>query len=290
MELKRVHPILEHGDGGLDPSKEAESRKFENPLLAFKDTAIIVPHQPFDEIPQASQVKLSKSEPILSATQPLKIGKNNLICGLSGNGSGSEEEKDSRGFSDVELRSKSAKRKKGKLGINIYLGLEYTRKDGEGKGFLNLGFEKRLAKRGIGCWIFDPGKKFFSLEVSHRSWNHPGKKSLFFKYGCWIFDPGIERGEREMGKTKYRRLQGSRKIHSDETLSGLRPHEVSTLRLYCLVEINETRTKLKSKIGIVMGGRHLVHDCWKLCVEVYRCVCSKCKETLQVPEGCREVL
>jgi hypothetical protein len=162
-----------------------------------------------------------------------------------------KEEKDSMSFGQVGLGSKSAKGKKGKLGILVHLSLEYTGEDGEGKGFLNLGFEKRLAKRGIGSWIFDPGKKFFSLQVSHRSWNHPGKKSLFFKYGCWIFDPGIERGEREMGKTKYRRLQGSQKIHSDETLPGLRSHEVSSLRLYCLVEINETRTKLKSKIGMV---------------------------------------
>jgi hypothetical protein len=263
MELKKVQPILEHGDGGLDFSKEVESRKFENLSLAFKDTAIIVSHQPFDEIPQPIQVKLLESEPISPSTQPLKIQKNDLICGLSGNGSGSEEERDSMGFSDVGLRSKSAKRKKRKLGINVHLGLEYTGEHGEEEGFLNLGFEKRLAKRGIGCRIFDPGKKFFSLEVSHRSWTHPGKKSLFFKYGCWIFDSGIERGEREKGKTEYRRLQGSQKIHSDETLPGLRFHEVSTLSLYCLVEINETRTKLKSKIGIVMGGRHLVHDCWK---------------------------
>ncbi|XP_062172231.1 probable RNA 3'-terminal phosphate cyclase-like protein [Alnus glutinosa] len=89
-----------------------------------------------------------------------------------------------------------------------------------------------------------------------------------------------------MGKTTYRRLQGSQnlrqrlllatlsaspvlieEIRADETLPGLRPHEVSLLRLFemvsddCVVEINETGTKLKYKPGIVMGGRHLVHDC-----------------------------
>jgi hypothetical protein len=165
MELKKVHPILEHGDGGLDLSKEVESRKFENPSLAFKDTTIIVPHQPFDEIPQPIQVKLLESEPIPPSTQPLKIQKNDLIYGLSGNGSGS------MGFSDIGLRSISAKRKKRKLGINVHLGLEYTGEDGEEKGFLNLGFEKRLAKRGIGSWIFDPGKKSFDIENRNHSWN-----------------------------------------------------------------------------------------------------------------------
>ncbi|KZV25420.1 hypothetical protein F511_19800 [Dorcoceras hygrometricum] len=56
-------------------------------------------------------------------------------------------------------------------------------------------------------------------------------------------------------------------IRANATLPGLRPHEVSFLRLLekisddCFVEINETGTKLKYKPGIVMGGRHLVHDC-----------------------------
>ncbi|GFY83033.1 RNA cyclase family protein [Actinidia rufa] len=45
------------------------------------------------------------------------------------------------------------------------------------------------------------------------------------------------------------------------------PHEVSFLRLLekisddCTVEINETGTKLKYKPGILMGGKHHVHDC-----------------------------
>ncbi|XP_022142004.1 probable RNA 3'-terminal phosphate cyclase-like protein [Momordica charantia] len=89
-----------------------------------------------------------------------------------------------------------------------------------------------------------------------------------------------------MLKTKYKRLQGSQTlrqrlvlatlsrtsvliedIRADETFPGLRPHEVSFLRLLekvsddCTIEINETGTKLKYKPGIVMGGRHLVHDC-----------------------------
>ncbi|KAF3433779.1 hypothetical protein FNV43_RR24882 [Rhamnella rubrinervis] len=89
-----------------------------------------------------------------------------------------------------------------------------------------------------------------------------------------------------MGKTTYKRLQGSQSlrqrlllatlsstpilvedIRADETWPGLRPHEVSFLRLLeklcddCVVEINETGTKLKYKPGIVMGGRNLVHDC-----------------------------
>jgi hypothetical protein len=140
IELKNVHPILEHDDGGLDLSKEIESRTFENPPLAFKDKNIIVPHQPFDEIPKPSQLKLLESEPISPSTQPLKIRKNDLVCRLSGKGSSSEEEKNSMGFSDVGLHSKSAKREKRKLGIDVHLGLEYTGDDGEGKGFLNFGF------------------------------------------------------------------------------------------------------------------------------------------------------
>ncbi|GAB4850226.1 hypothetical protein Ancab_029521 [Ancistrocladus abbreviatus] len=87
-------------------------------------------------------------------------------------------------------------------------------------------------------------------------------------------------------KTKYMRLKGSQNlrlrlllstlsstpvliedIRADDMLPGLRPHEVSLLRLLekicddCMVEINETGTKLKYKPGIVMGGKHLLHDC-----------------------------
>ncbi|XP_057516373.1 probable RNA 3'-terminal phosphate cyclase-like protein [Amaranthus tricolor] len=89
-----------------------------------------------------------------------------------------------------------------------------------------------------------------------------------------------------MAKTKYVKLQGSQSlrlrlllstlsstpiliddIRSNHTIPGLRPHEVSFLRLIetvcddCTVEINETGTKLKYKPGIIMGGKHLVHDC-----------------------------
>ncbi|KAB2601662.1 RNA 3'-terminal phosphate cyclase-like protein [Pyrus ussuriensis x Pyrus communis] len=89
-----------------------------------------------------------------------------------------------------------------------------------------------------------------------------------------------------MGKTSYKKLTGSQNlrhrlvlaalactpvliedIRAEETWPGLRPHEVSFLRLLekvsddCVVEINETGTKLKFKPGIVMGGRNLVHDC-----------------------------
>ncbi|KAK3443737.1 probable RNA 3'-terminal phosphate cyclase-like protein [Eucalyptus grandis] len=89
-----------------------------------------------------------------------------------------------------------------------------------------------------------------------------------------------------MGKTTYKRVKGSQSlrqrlllstlastavivedIRSDHTWPGLRPHEVSLLRLLekvcddCVVEINETGTKLKYKPGIIMGGKHLVHDC-----------------------------
>ncbi|EPS72448.1 hypothetical protein M569_02311 [Genlisea aurea] len=89
-----------------------------------------------------------------------------------------------------------------------------------------------------------------------------------------------------MGKIPYMRLKGSRSlrlrlllstlsstpiliedIHAEDTWPGLRPHEVSLLRLLekvsddCVVEINETGTKLKYKPGIVTGGRNLIHDC-----------------------------
>ncbi|KAF7805756.1 putative RNA 3'-terminal phosphate cyclase-like protein [Senna tora] len=89
-----------------------------------------------------------------------------------------------------------------------------------------------------------------------------------------------------MGKTAYKRLKGSQSfrqrlvlatlsstpiliedIRTDETWPGLQKHEVSLLRLLekisddCVVEINETGTKLKYKPGIIMGGKHLSHDC-----------------------------
>ncbi|KAI8006558.1 putative RNA 3'-terminal phosphate cyclase-like protein [Camellia lanceoleosa] len=56
-------------------------------------------------------------------------------------------------------------------------------------------------------------------------------------------------------------------IRADETWPGLRPYEVSFLRLLekisddCVVKINETGTKLTYEPGIVNGGKHLVHDC-----------------------------
>ncbi|CAI9109623.1 OLC1v1009474C1 [Oldenlandia corymbosa var. corymbosa] len=56
-------------------------------------------------------------------------------------------------------------------------------------------------------------------------------------------------------------------IRADSMMPGLRPHEISFLRLLekvcdgCKVEINETGTKLKYKPGIIMGGKHLSHDC-----------------------------
>ncbi|XP_019175956.1 PREDICTED: probable RNA 3'-terminal phosphate cyclase-like protein [Ipomoea nil] len=89
-----------------------------------------------------------------------------------------------------------------------------------------------------------------------------------------------------MGKISYMKLKGSQSlrlrlllstlsstpiliedIRADATWPGLRPHEVSFLRLLeklfddCVVEINETGTKLKYRPGIVMGGKHLAHDC-----------------------------
>ncbi|XP_072998054.1 probable RNA 3'-terminal phosphate cyclase-like protein [Typha latifolia] len=89
-----------------------------------------------------------------------------------------------------------------------------------------------------------------------------------------------------MGKTSYMRLKGSshlrqrlvlstlastpivvEEIRADDTSPGLRSHEISLLRLLekvsddCLVEINETGTKLRYKPGVLMGGKNLVHDC-----------------------------
>ncbi|KAK2640840.1 hypothetical protein Ddye_022603 [Dipteronia dyeriana] len=89
-----------------------------------------------------------------------------------------------------------------------------------------------------------------------------------------------------MGKTAYKKLKGSQSlrqrlilstlassplliedIRAEDTWPGLRPHEVSLLRLLekvcddCVVEINETGTKLRYKPGIVMGGKNIVHDC-----------------------------
>ncbi|PKA51524.1 putative RNA 3'-terminal phosphate cyclase-like protein [Apostasia shenzhenica] len=56
-------------------------------------------------------------------------------------------------------------------------------------------------------------------------------------------------------------------IRAEETSPGLRSYEVSLLRLLekisdgCTVEINETGTKLRYKPGVLIGGKHLVHDC-----------------------------
>ncbi|XP_034707506.1 probable RNA 3'-terminal phosphate cyclase-like protein [Vitis riparia] len=89
-----------------------------------------------------------------------------------------------------------------------------------------------------------------------------------------------------MAKATYMKLKGSQNlrlrlllatlsatpvliddIRHEDTWPGLRPYEVSLLRLFekicddCVVEINETGTKLKYKPGIIMGGKNLVHDC-----------------------------
>ncbi|KAI5603033.1 hypothetical protein POPTR_001G216400v4 [Populus trichocarpa] len=89
-----------------------------------------------------------------------------------------------------------------------------------------------------------------------------------------------------MGKGSYKKLKGSQNfrqrlilatlsatpiiikgIRANDMLPGLRLHEVSLLRLLekisddCVVKINETGTMVQYKPGILMGGRHLVHDC-----------------------------
>ncbi|XP_009107405.1 probable RNA 3'-terminal phosphate cyclase-like protein [Brassica rapa] len=89
-----------------------------------------------------------------------------------------------------------------------------------------------------------------------------------------------------MGKTTYKRLKGSQsfrqrlllatlsstpiiidEIRADDMIPGLLRHEMSLLRLFetvsddCVVEVNETGTRLKYKPGIVMGGKNLVHSC-----------------------------
>ncbi|KAF3495607.1 hypothetical protein Bca4012_092215 [Brassica carinata] len=89
-----------------------------------------------------------------------------------------------------------------------------------------------------------------------------------------------------MGKTTYKRLKGSQsfrqrlllatlsstpiiidEIRADDMIPGLLRHEMSLLRLFetvsddCVVEVNETGTRLKYKPGIIMGGKNLVHSC-----------------------------
>jgi hypothetical protein len=147
MELKKVHPVLKQDDEALNFSTEIKVAIFKKTPLILEFAVILVNHQPFDEIPQPSQAKLSKSEPIfvnkleirrdmfyeydwwvfkkrwkiekLQETEVQFLSsfvfqyliedclifmwktrwrwKNDLVCGLSGNGSGSEE-KDSMGF------------------------------------------------------------------------------------------------------------------------------------------------------------------------------------------------
>ncbi|KAH9329493.1 hypothetical protein KI387_001601 [Taxus chinensis] len=56
-------------------------------------------------------------------------------------------------------------------------------------------------------------------------------------------------------------------IREDDPSPGLRNYEVSFLRLMekicdgCVVEINETGTKLRYKPGVLVGGKYLAHDC-----------------------------
>ncbi|KFK26342.1 hypothetical protein AALP_AA8G235200 [Arabis alpina] len=89
-----------------------------------------------------------------------------------------------------------------------------------------------------------------------------------------------------MEKTIYKRLKGSQsfrqrlllstlsstpilisEIRDDDMIPGLRPYEISLLRLFetvsddCSVVINETGTQFKYKPGIIMGGKNLVHNC-----------------------------
>ncbi|KAJ0231915.1 RNA 3'-terminal phosphate cyclase [Hirschfeldia incana] len=89
-----------------------------------------------------------------------------------------------------------------------------------------------------------------------------------------------------MGKTTYKRLKGSQsfrqrlllstisstpiiidEIRVDDMIHGLLRHEMSLLRLFeavsddCVVEVNETGTRLKYKPGIIMGRKNLVHSC-----------------------------
>jgi hypothetical protein len=91
--------------------------------------------------------RLSTSIP--PSTQSLKMRKKDLVCGLSGNGSGSKEEIDSMGFGGVGLGVILAKGKKKKLRIDFHFSLTYTGEDGEGNEFLSSLFGRRLAKKGI---------------------------------------------------------------------------------------------------------------------------------------------
>ncbi|KAL1199184.1 putative RNA 3'-terminal phosphate cyclase-like protein [Cardamine amara subsp. amara] len=56
-------------------------------------------------------------------------------------------------------------------------------------------------------------------------------------------------------------------IRSEVMPPGLRPHEISLIRLFdtvcddCVTEINDIGTILKFKPGIIMGGKNLVHNC-----------------------------
>ncbi|KAG2554468.1 probable RNA 3'-terminal phosphate cyclase-like protein [Panicum virgatum] len=89
-----------------------------------------------------------------------------------------------------------------------------------------------------------------------------------------------------MGRDKTRRLSGSRHlrqrlvlatltstgvtiddIRSGDAAPGLRPYEVSLLRLLDkisdrhTIDLNETGTKLKYMPGVIQGGKGLEHDC-----------------------------
>nr|ACF86565.1 unknown [Zea mays] len=89
-----------------------------------------------------------------------------------------------------------------------------------------------------------------------------------------------------MGRDKSRRLYGSRHfrqrlvlatltstavtiedIRSGDASPGLRPYEVSLLRLldkisdHHTIDLNETGTKLRYRPGVIIGGKGLEHDC-----------------------------
>ncbi|CAH2072204.1 unnamed protein product [Thlaspi arvense] len=89
-----------------------------------------------------------------------------------------------------------------------------------------------------------------------------------------------------MGKIAFKRVKGSKslrqrlllsalslkpiiidEIRADDMIPGLRPHEMSLIRLFdavsddSIIEVNETGTQLKYKPGTIMGGKNLVHNC-----------------------------
>jgi len=148
QEIKK-DDLLEQGFGNFFPDREEQNCDAENvfvkQLRRNRDGIFFLWCGRWNFDPGIEKCLPTSIPP---SNQPLKMRKNDLVCRLSGNGSGSKEETDSMGFGDVGLGVILVKGKK-RMRIDFHFGLTYTGEGEEGNGFLSLLFGKRFAKEGI---------------------------------------------------------------------------------------------------------------------------------------------